>query len=237
MSTSILAVAPNRDVLQRLDPLLSREAFEVHEMPTGKASLILTYQQRYNLLLVGYPLPDMGLDQFLHAVHELDSPCADSPVLIVGDDDRLRETEPFVESGYVRVASTSDSPASLQEKASRLLEVAPRVGVRAMVRLEVDIAGNPTTQLAQTRNISDEGMFIATSRDLVVGERVPVQLYLPDDPMPIAAEVEVLRLALPEVEGVAGVGVRFLEVKRGGQLRLHRHIEEQAGQLAGVEAG
>lgn len=224
MSCAVLAVAPKRDALQLLGPLLSRDAFEVHEMPTATASLILTNRQRYNLLLVGYPLPDMPLGRFLSAVHGLESRCASSPVLILGDEKRLAEARPFVEGGYVQALATGQDRLALEEAAAKLLAVSPRLGVRAMVRLEVDLDGGTTVQLAQTRNISEEGMFIVTGRDLKLGDRLPVRLYLPGESQSIAADVEVTRRALPEVEGVAGVGVRFWNVSPGDQQRLRRHI-------------
>lgn len=228
MGFTVLAVAPKREWLDLLGPLLCRRAFELHEMPTASASLILTHRQRYDLLLVGYPLPDMRLEQFLSAVRGLDSPCADSPVLILGEPKRLAETEELVERGYVQAVATDEGSGAVVAAASRLLEVPPRVGVRAMVRLDVDIERGRTVQLAQTRNVSEDGMFIATSRDLALGEQIPVQLYLPDEAQPITAEVEVQRQALPEVEGFEGVGVRFVSVTRGGRLRLRRHLESQA---------
>lgn len=224
MSYAVLAVAPRRDSLELLGPLLSRDTFEVHEMPTAASSLILTSQQRYHLLLVGYPLPDMPLGRFLSAVHGLESRSASSPVLVLGDDERLAETEPFVEGGYVQALSTRQGRPALEAAASRLLSVSARLGVRAMVRLEVDLDRGTTVHLAQTRNVSEEGMFIVTGRDLALGDRMTVRLYLPGEPQPIPAEVEVTRRALPEVEGVVGVGVRFVGLARGDRTRLRRHI-------------
>ncbi len=224
MSHSILAVASDRNLLDRLGPLLSRAAFEVNEMPTGEASLILTDQRRYNLLLVGYPLPDMDLESFLSAVHRNDSPCADTPVMIFSEKDRLSETEAFVESGYVQVVSTSDDGARLQRVASRLLEVPPRIAVRAMVRLGVALQGT-AVQLCQTRNISATGMFIGTERFLDVGTTMQAELSLPDDSRPIHAEVEVTRRSIPKVEGFTGFGVRFLNIDPGGASRLQRYLD------------
>ncbi len=225
MSYSILTVASNRSSLERLAPLLSRSAFEVNAMPTGEASLILTDQRRYHLLLVGYPLPDMDLERFLSAVRRQESPCADSPVLILSDKERIAETEAFVEGGYVQAVATSEDGAKLQMVASRLLEVPPRIAARAMVRLEVALQEAKSVHLCQTRNISVTGMFIGTEQSLGLGTRMQAELALPDDTRPIYSEVEVKRLAMPEVEGFPGVGVRFLNMDPAAASRLQRYLD------------
>ncbi len=207
--------------------MLCRSAFEVNEMPTAEASLILTDQRRYDLLLVGYPLPDMNLQRFLSGVHGHGSPCADSPVLILSRKERLAETQAFVESGYVQALATNEDESKLQMVASKLLEVPPRIAARAMVRLEVALQRAKTVHLYQTRNISMTGMLISTERSLEIGTRMQAELFLPEDPRPVEAEMEVMRRSIPEVEGFPGLGLRFRSIAPAAAGRLQRYLDAQ----------
>ncbi len=62
---------------------------------------------------------------------------------------------------------------------------------RAPIEVRVDLKTGNETFAATTRNLGVGGLFVATDRQLRVGERVTVELSLPDHvrPIPVAAEL------------------------------------------------
>jgi hypothetical protein len=55
-----------------------------------------------------------------------------------------------------------------------------------------------------------------------LGTRMDFELPLPGEREPLRGEAEVVRHTVPDVEGLQGIGVRFVALKGDGNLRLKR---------------
>ena len=91
---------------------------------------------------------------------------------------------------------------------------------RAPVELPVLVEGDGSMCAGITRNISQDGAFVATSRPPSVGERLTLRLAVPghDVPLAIGAEVRWLR-AIDDAAGrPAGIGVSFIDPPFGVSL-------------------
>lgn len=224
MNTVILSAISDGKLLRNLRPLLKSSSFEIHPAQDARAALVLTRNLKYDLILVGHPLPDLAIAEFLTAVHDSESSCADTPVLILAEADRLSEVQRFAVGGRVRAAAASRTDRELARSVASLLGIAERVASRLMVQVSANLGEGKVSRLCQTRNISETGMLLRTSRLLPVGARLGLELVLPGDPRPIHAEAEVVRHSRLEIERLPGIGVRFLRFDADGGARLREHV-------------
>jgi uncharacterized protein (TIGR02266 family) len=89
--------------------------------------------------------------------------------------------------------------------------------------MHVDVKAGDDWFAARSENIGVGGLFIATDRQLVVGERLTVELALPRHIRPIAVGAEVRWLR--ENDGsVSGVGVRLVP-SLGVIVAIHELLE------------
>lgn len=100
---------------------------------------------------------------------------------------------------------------------------------RAYLELPVELLADGASCPGITRNISQEGAFVATRRPPSVGERVTLRLVVPGHAVPLAikAEVRWLRPIEDTAGRPAGIGVSFVDPPFGVSLclawLLHSH--------------
>jgi uncharacterized protein (TIGR02266 family) len=80
---------------------------------------------------------------------------------------------------------------------------------RVPLVLRVEYPGAPQAVRDATENLSAGGLFIRTDRELVAGERVPLQISFPGLLEPTEVEVEVVRRRPGGAEGPGGVAVKI----------------------------
>jgi uncharacterized protein (TIGR02266 family) len=73
---------------------------------------------------------------------------------------------------------------------------------------------------AETENYSLGGLFIITEDPLTPGDRIPIRISLPDDPVPIMADCEVVWLRPKSKDEPSGMGVKFEEIEPHDLARL-----------------
>lgn len=224
MKSRILAVGIDRLLYDKIEPLLNRSYFDVDRVPRGESALILCSQVRFDLMIVGYPLPDMSLDALLEGIRRPESPCAENQLLLLAPAEQLAELHPLVGDGVDAVMSIGQPVQLLEEVASRLLEVAPRTATRLMVKLEAELREGKSLTLCQTENVSETGMLLRTDRLYPVGTQVQFELFLPGDRAAISGRAEVVRHTHQLIERVEGLGVRFAEFAGEGRRRLQEFL-------------
>jgi hypothetical protein len=227
---TVLAVNVPPELFGKIAPLLARADFEIDRFPSAAGALELVARVPVGVLLVGYPLPDVGMREFLAAVRAPGSPNLQSPLLLLVHEADLAEARELIGRGVNRVVAVEDSPDTLQAAISGLLVVARRSAVRLMVRMVVNLGGGAALELSQSENLSETGMLVHTAAGYPVGCRLGFEFHLPADPLPVRGEGEVVRRAHRGSEPLAGVGIRFLSFERDGLARLQRFLRrEQEG--------
>jgi uncharacterized protein (TIGR02266 family) len=219
----VLVVGLERDLYDKVNPLLSRALFVVDRVPRGESGVLLARHATFELIVVRHPLPDMSLGSFMNSAREA-GPCGASQLLVLTDEARVAEIRSLLPGDPKQVLSISEPWKLLQEVASRLLGVAPRIATRIMVRLNVQLAQDKSVVMCQSENISENGMLLRSDRLLPIGTRVAFDFSLPGDRMPVSGGAEVMRHAVMDVENVQGMGLRFVSVKGDGQRRLRTHL-------------
>ncbi|MDD5307913.1 MAG: PilZ domain-containing protein [Deltaproteobacteria bacterium] len=98
----------------------------------------------------------------------------------------------------------------------------PRVAVQVVLR-RLD---NPSTApiVTYTRDVGTGGLFVVTSEDFVLGERVEVTLSTPSTWEPVALKAEVCRYGGSEGDEPGGVGLRFVDPSEEEAVVLARFV-------------
>jgi uncharacterized protein (TIGR02266 family) len=111
-------------------------------------------------------------------------------------------------------------------------EFAVRPG-RAVVELRVDLKTGDESFVATSKNVGVGGLFVATDRQLPVGERLTLELALPGFVRPIAVGAEV-RWVHQTAEGrAAGLGLRFVSPPFGLTVAIHELLRSSSGPRLG----
>ena len=213
MKKRTLVVGLERKVFSKIDPLLSRSHFAVDRVSEGASGALLCSHVAFELVIVGYPLADMSMEEFIGAIRAPGAPSAGSQLLVLAEEERLEEINgPVRESGAVALSSSQPGRV-LEEAASRLLDESPRWSIRLAVRLQVQVGEARALVMCQTENLSLEGMLIRTDRQDPIGTKVAWELTLPGDQMLIQGEGQIVRHATADVEKIRGVVMLFLDLK------------------------
>lgn len=222
---SVLVVNVEPALFAKVAPLLDRDEFDVDRFPRAAAAIDLVARVPLDVLLVGYPLSDVPLQEFLDAVRAERSPCRQSPLLLLAHREELESAQHFIGRGANRVVAAEEPSGELQAEISALLAVAPRSALRMMVRMMVNIGEGAALEMSQSENLSATGMLVRTGELYPLGSRLAFEFHLAGDPQPIRGEGEVVRHTLSNREsGVRGIGIRFVSFERDGLLRLQRHL-------------
>ena len=100
---------------------------------------------------------------------------------------------------------------------------------RAGVEIAVDLHGVDGPLPGVTQNISPDGVFVATTEVIAVGERLMLMLAFPGDrgPLAVRAEVRWARPAAssPDDRRPAGMGLRFVDPPLGVVLAIADLVE------------
>jgi uncharacterized protein (TIGR02266 family) len=220
----ILAVALERAVFDKIDPLLSRAVFDVQRSAGGRAAAALCERSAFDLIVVRHPLADMAFDDFITAVRKPGSACVAAQLLVLTEAGGSSELKhPSLGDQSLTILVTQPRQL-LEEVACRLLGVAPRTCTRLAVKLVMELKDGTRLVVHQTENISDCGMLLRTDTLYPNGTKLAFKFLLPGEPTPIEGKAEIVRHAVPDVEGVQGVGVRFVTVSGDGLAKLRDFI-------------
>lgn len=106
-----------------------------------------------------------------------------------------------------------------------------RASVRVEMRVKVEVADEQGRLLGRTENIGSGGVFVATTRELNVGERVKLQFTLPGRPRAVVVDAEVRWIrtspAFHRPAEINGVGLRFVDPHRNVSAAIERFVRER----------
>jgi hypothetical protein len=227
----VLVVGADADALERIAPMLRRAEFNVHTAEASPVVFDLVLGTSFELVLVGYPLRDLVLDDLISALRRDGSWCRKAALVLLAEPDHLEDALAMVDLGANRAISTDWPEARLHQAIGDLLDVAPRVSLRVLVHLKVEINHQHNRALYQTVNISRTGMLIRGDDSLDPGTRFSFFFGIPDGRRLVEGTGEVVRRANPIREGTSGLGIRFVRITGEGEDQLEsfvmRHADER----------
>lgn len=222
-SRHVLVVASESVLLDRVAPMLRRTEFEVHTVDDTPLVLDLVTGTPFELLLVGFPPAGISTADLVAAVRNNESPCRHAGLALLASEDRLEMASRWVDRGVNRVVSMAWSDARLWRALGDLLEVAPRLDLRLLVEVEVEMAHGGRRELVRTVNISSSGLLLAGEIALAPGTPFDFAFCLPHQNQLIRGHGEVVRRTDPDREGVAGIGARIVSWRGNGEARFREY--------------
>lgn len=229
MKKRVLAVALEQNIYDIIAPILQRDDFEVDRVPRAAPAIHLLLNVPFHALLVRHPLPDIPIQAFLDQLRDSHSQSRRSPLLLIINPEDKEIAEKLIGKGVNRFCTIQDSPEKIRDILARLLQVAPRIASRVVIRLESHVGERKSLLLCQTENISETGMLIKTNRRFPLKSRVHFEFILPGDREPLSGEAQVVRHTTPGRERIIGVGLCFLSFKGDGWERLKAFLRKREG--------
>ena len=221
---NVLLVGVDRDTVERVVPLLKRREIDILSAPSSPVVLNLLRDTPFDLLVVRYPLERPGLEELLRQVRGDVSFCRNAGIILVADEERVDEAMAYEGSGVNRVIANRWTGAHLWQALADLLHVAPRIAVRVLAHLDIQLGRDHEEDLARSVNLSASGVLLESPSDIRPGTMVRMTFRLPRELRPVSGGGEVVRRSDPDREGVRGFAVRFLNLEDDGARRLESWI-------------
>lgn len=208
-SKRILAVALDRETIERIGPVLKRSSLTIDTVDQAAEAATRAIRQRYHLVICRYPLPDLKLREFVAAIHGTNSSSKDVSLLLLTIPEMMTEAQAGAEGGPFLVFSKQEHAGVIGQGAAHLLQVAPRFSPRISARIRVRIEDEQAFK-GWVVNLSKTGMLVTDTPMLSVGSSCVFDFTLPDGES-IRGSGVVVRHAAPRREKVTGFAVRFVD--------------------------
>jgi DNA-binding NarL/FixJ family response regulator len=212
----VLVVGADAGAMDRIAPMLRRAEFDVHTAEPSPVVFDLVLGTSFELVMVSYPLRDFILDDLIEAMRSEGSWCRNAALVLLSENEYLDDALALTDLGVNRAVSLDWSEGRLHQAIGDLLEVAPRISLRVLVHLKVELGDQAKRGLYQTVNISRTGMLLRGDDDLDPGTRFSFFFGIPDGRRLVEGTGEVVRKTNPMREGAHGIGVRFVRIAGEG---------------------
>jgi CheY-like chemotaxis protein len=220
----VLIVGAAQDAMDSIAPMLRRAEFSVHTAEPSPVVFDLVLGTSFELVLVGYPLRELDLDDLIDALRREGSWCKKAALILLAEPDHLDDAVALVDLGVNRAISLDWPEGRLHQAIGDLLDVAPRISLRVLVHLKVEITNQSKRALYQTVNISRTGMLLKGDDALDPGTRFSFFFGIPDGRRLVEGTGEVVRKTNPIREGTAGLGIRFIRIVGEGGEQLESFV-------------
>lgn len=220
----VLVVGAEGDTLENIAPMLRRAEFNVHSASPSPVVFDLVLGTSFELVLVSYPLRELSLDDLIDALRRDGSWCKKAALVLLAEPDHIDDALALVDLGVNRAIGLDWSEGRLQQAIGDLLEVAPRITLRVLVHLKVEVQHASKRALYQTVNVSRTGMLLRGDDDLDPGTRFSFFFGIPDGRRLVEGTGEVVRRSNPIREGTAGLGIRFVRIAGEGAEQLESFV-------------
>lgn len=220
----VLVVGAEGDALEKIAPMLRRAEFNVHTASPSPVVFDLVLGTSFELVMVCYPLRELILDDLIDNLRRDGSWCKKAALVLLSEPDHIDDALALVDLGVNRAISLDWSEGRLQQAISDLLEVAPRISLRVLVHLKVELQQQSKRALYQTVNISRTGMLLRGDDHLDPGTRFSFFFGIPDGRRLVEGTGEVVRRSNPTREGTSGLGIRFVRIAGEGADQLESFV-------------
>jgi len=222
------------DLIDLVEPYLAESPLQVERVVDGRTAILLARKMRYEHLVVGFPLPDMGLAVFVDCLRRVDSASPTARLLMVTDDEHMAAAEAYRDEGFIAEAlSVEMAPEELAHHLTNFMKTAPRVSARLDVRV-LEVGGEDAEPIiGQTVDFSESGLLMRSERCLVRGTKLRFELIGEAGREPVVGTAVVVRSARVDVEGITGMGIRFGSFEGDGRTRLAVRIRGLLAEFVG----
>jgi hypothetical protein len=211
-----------------LSPLLQRAGFRIHRATDAVSVLDSIWSTPLELMIVNHPVTGIGLDDLLTTIRDRSSPSRNAGLILVVRDNDWRGARSYLGRGVNRVVALSLLSEGLVGAVGDLLDVSPRLPVRAVVQVESRDSSRSTRTLMRTQDLSLTGMLIQGGQELPVGSEFSFELHMPGEDLAVVGSARVVRRCDTERESLEGVGASFAGFEGNGHRSLASFLDREA---------
>lgn len=213
----------------RVAPLLQRAAFDVHAVQPSDIVLDLVMGTPFELLVVGYPAPEIDLFGLIRAIRLRGSASLHAGLVLLARPGFLEAAQALIPTGANRAVSLAWTDSRLWRAIDDLVDVAPRTGLHSSLVADVESHDGFDRFFYETVNLSRSGVLLQGEQLFAPGTPFDFAFTLPFETRPVEGRAEVVRRADGAREGLQGLGVRFLVLRDDGANRVQRFVEDGHG--------
>ena len=221
----LLVGAPNGGA-ERVAPLLQRAEFDVHAARPSEIILDLVMGTPFELLVVGYPLPEIDLIELIRAVRLRESASLHAGLVLLARPGFLEAAQALLPVGANRAVSLGWPDSRLWRAIDDLVDVAPRARLQSTLVADVELHGGCDRVLYETVNVSRTGVLVLGEQLFAPGTPFEFAFELPAEPRPVEGTAEVVRRSNGGRERLRGLGARFLTLRDDGGARVQQYVED-----------
>lgn len=221
----VLLVGSKSGGIDRFAPMLQRAGFDVHAVRPSEIVRDLVMGTDFDVLILGYPMPEMEIHQLLYSIRAEGSASHDAGILLLAPPGFLEAAHALLSLGANRVVGLDWTESRFWQSVGDLLNVAPRARLKSMLYADVDARGDRDRLLYQTINVSHTGILLQGDELFTPGTVFNFAFRLPSEPRPVEGRAEVVRRADPDRDGLTGIGARFVALQDDGHFRLKQYVK------------
>jgi CheY-like chemotaxis protein len=204
-------------------PVLMRDRGVLEEKPTARELLDSLAREGGRLVILGTRLPDVGIREAVRRIRSLPATRRVSVLALVPADDPEGLEQDVLTAGANAALRRPLDRAQLEAWIAKLLAVPRRIDARIPVHGQV--VGTPRTAetghfYGLSRNVSTNGMLLASPVRLTDGPDLDLELQLPASGGRVQALGRVVRDAAEVGWPYLGYGIEFLFVPPESQLAI-----------------
>lgn len=222
----VLLAGIGRGPFEALAPVLDRQKVQIERVDTPEAAVERARRESYSLVIFDAEPSEMPLAAMVESLRAESSASRKCSLLVMAEPGRAQTAHDLIDNGVNRVLHLDDPQELVEQQVADLLNVAPRAAVRFAARLFISLDDGVEEVFGQTSNVSVSGMLVQTPTLLEPGQRVMFEILLEGSGERVTGEAEIVRRAVPERGGVAGIGVHFLTFENQGRDALDSILED-----------
>ena len=222
----VLVAGIGRGPFEAIAPVLERQKLEIERVASPEDAIRLASSEVFELVIFDAEPREMGLEEMVESLRSEPSASNKCSLLVMAEPGKAQAAQELIGNGVNRVMNLDDPQELIEQQVADLLDIAPRAAVRFAARLFTCLDDGVEEIFGQTSNVSVTGMLVQTQSLLEPGQRVAFEILIKDADGRVTGEAEIVRRALPDRGGVAGVGVHFLAFTNHGRDVLDEILED-----------
>lgn len=206
--------------------ILEREHFEIIEARRGEDALEVMRHESPDIVLLDLYMPEMdGLETMVRARAE---GMIDLPIVIVSSENNEQKIRELIDAGANEFITKPIKIEELLKTVNNLTNEAHREHPRIPAVIKIRYRDLNELMPANSKDISNTGIFIRTRRPLLVGS--PIELYLSPADESAGPEIKVTGEVVRAIQGDSvdpGMGIKFINLDAESVRTVSEIIEAQ----------
>jgi hypothetical protein len=227
VSEAVLLFNVPRLVLNPEESFLARAPFSAETCDRPEDLTRRITETAYKMIILSLPSGGFEPQDILYILRYQKCASSHAVLVVLAPNEKIPEYRSYLSKGITAVFPLGSPAANLETALAAILQVAPRLNTRIMVRLSAHVHKQASRHLCQAVDLSRTGMFVATALKLPLGGEVEFELLLPNRPVPLSGMARVARHSAGMRDKADGMGLVFSSFTADGRARLNAFLESR----------